>query len=271
MNRFFADHFAYFFKALGELSVDSKQNENLLLFAAEDQNNASQANYEIERVIRILEILEKPCDEMGLKVSKKKLVQTIDFFRNGWTADYKKTIKNICEIIEFELSDVLFLRITNEKINFYQTDKCLFGQEVANKFPSIIFDIDEAAKCYSLDRTTATVFHLMRVIEKGLESVKLALGAKESVSKNWGTTLKAIKSEMESRGTDKLKKWKSKDQKFFEEAYGSIDAIRNAWRNPTMHVATKYTDDEAHHIFILVKGFMIKLSSRLDETGNPKA
>ena len=38
-----------------------------------------------------------------------------------------------------------------------------------------------------------------------------------------------------------------------------------------MHVENKYTDDEAKHIFIAVKGFMTKLASRMDEKGEPKA
>jgi hypothetical protein len=38
-----------------------------------------------------------------------------------------------------------------------------------------------------------------------------------------------------------------------------------------MHIEKKYTDDEAEHIFVAVKGFMKKLASRCDEMGEPKA
>ena len=38
-----------------------------------------------------------------------------------------------------------------------------------------------------------------------------------------------------------------------------------------MHVESKYTDDEAEHILMAVRGFMKKLASRCDEEGNPKA
>jgi hypothetical protein len=57
----------------------------------------------------------------------------------------------------------------------------------------------------------------------------------------------------------------------FSEVYASLDAVRVAWRNTTMHVENKYTDDEAEHIFIAVRGFLKKLSSRMDETGQPLA
>jgi hypothetical protein len=38
-----------------------------------------------------------------------------------------------------------------------------------------------------------------------------------------------------------------------------------------MHVEKRYSDDEAEHIFVAVKGFMKKLADRCDEEGNPKA
>jgi len=36
-----------------------------------------------------------------------------------------------------------------------------------------------------------------------------------------------------------------------------------------MHAEKKYTDDEAEHIFVAVKGFMMKLACRCDEDGLP--
>jgi hypothetical protein len=38
-----------------------------------------------------------------------------------------------------------------------------------------------------------------------------------------------------------------------------------------MHVENKYTEAEAQHVFALVKGFMVKLSDRMYEDGEPKA
>ena len=38
-----------------------------------------------------------------------------------------------------------------------------------------------------------------------------------------------------------------------------------------MHPANKYTDYEAEHIFTAVKGLMMRLASRCDENGDPKA
>ena len=58
---------------------------------------------------------------------------------------------------------------------------------------------------------------------------------------------------------------------FFDALYASLDAVKNPWRNATMHPANKYTQEEAEHIFVSVKGFMMKLASRCGENGEPKA
>lgn len=60
-------------------------------------------------------------------------------------------------------------------------------------------------------------------------------------------------------------------ERYLSAIYASLDAVKNPWRNDTMHPAAKYTDDEAEHIFVAVKGFMMKLASRCDESGDPKA
>jgi hypothetical protein len=61
------------------------------------------------------------------------------------------------------------------------------------------------------------------------------------------------------------------DAVFFAEIYASLDAVRNVWRNATMHIENKYTPEEAEHIFAAVRGFMRKLASRCDELGQPTA
>lgn len=90
--------------------------------------------------------------------------------------------------------------------------------------------------------------------------------------RNWGAVLKTIKDEFDRRNAATAPAWAdATDRQFFEEVYVSLDAIRNPWRNATMHVENKYTEDEAEHILAAVKGFMKKLASRCDEAGNPPA
>jgi hypothetical protein len=78
---------------------------------------------------------------------------------------------------------------------------------------------------------------------------------KKEIDKRWPTT------------SDKL----AGDGRFFEEAYAALAAMQNPYRNATMHLDNKYTEEEAKHTIEMVRGFMVKLASRCDEDGAPKA
>lgn len=138
-------------------------------------------------------------------------------------------------------------------------------------FPSASFDIAEASKCLALRRYTASVFHMMRVIEVGLRSVSLCLGAPDPTKpseRNWGFILRGLSEAIDNKQGE----WKASDEKeFFSGVYLALDRVRTLWRNATMHIENKYTEDEADEVYEAVRVFMKKLASRLDEKGEPFA
>ena len=69
---------------------------------------------------------------------------------------------------EFAAPPFRFLAIAPEKAKLLQPAPP-FGYDVAKAFPRASDDILEATKCYALERYTASVFHLMRAIEIGLD------------------------------------------------------------------------------------------------------
>jgi hypothetical protein len=81
--------------------------------------------------------------------------------------------------------------------------------------------------------------------------------------------LTSIKREIDRRTAQK--QWAPADREFFENSYASLDAVRVAWRNTTMHVENKYNPDEAEHIFAAVRGYMKQITLRMDENGQPLA
>jgi hypothetical protein len=169
--------------------------------------------------------------------------------------------------IRDELDAKHFLFVNESNRILYEAVEPTFNAEVQSKFPSASFDIDEAAKCLALGRSTASVFHLMRVMEIALHAVHACLGITAPITgndKTWGSVLKKIREDYKSR-----QNFREKD--LFQELYALLDAIRNAWRNSTMHVEDKYNEDEAKIIFQTVKGFLVKLASRMDEQGLPLA
>lgn len=189
-------------------------------------------------------------------------------------ADISKQLSALLDRMYDESRLRMFMALSNRQAELAFPDQPLFGKEVADKFPSAAFEIDEAGKCLGLSRTTAAVFHCMRVMEIGIKATAKCLAIPDPLApseRNWGVILRKILDD------GIKKKWpKASDRmtgmgSFFEEVYASLDAVRNPWRNGTMHIENKYIDEEAEHIFTAVRGFMKKLASRVDENGEPKA
>jgi hypothetical protein len=173
-----------------------------------------------------------------------------------------------------ELTLVTLLSLNAKEQTYFAPKEPIFGSEVATKFRTqAAFEIDEAGKCLALGRPTAGVFHLMRTLEVCIRAVARCLQIPDPLKpaeRNWGFILGAIKDGMDLRWPTGATRMIG-DGALFEDLHASLEAVRNPWRNGTMHVEKKYTDDEAEHIFIAVKGFMKKLASRCDEDGEPKA
>lgn len=189
----------------------------------------------------------------------------------------KKHLDAIQDTLRRELTLVTLLTLTPQERSYFEPSAPLFGPDVAKKFPTeCAFEIDEAGKCYALGRTTAAVFHLMRVMEVGLKAISACLGIPDPAKgsdRNWGKMLTAIHEEMDERTSKKGgKKWNAAgDKELFQRLHASLDAIRAAWRNTTMHVEGKYMPAEGEAIFVSVKMFMTALAARCDETGSPLA
>jgi hypothetical protein len=178
-------------------------------------------------------------------------------------------LDTIERIARKELKNKLFLYVPLDSAKFWpmHNDPHLFGATVASKFPSASSDIFSAGTCLATSHATASVFHLMRVLEIGLA----ALGKVFNVSlenTNWGNAIDQIESKI--REMHKEATWKALPdckelQKFYAQAASHLGLAKDAWRNHTMHGRSKYGDDEAERIFYGVKAFMQKLAEHLAE------
>lgn len=183
-----------------------------------------------------------------------------------WAMDQLKAIGRLSRK---ELEGKAFWYVPAERAKFWPktSNPHLFGEPVANAFPSAAFDITESGICLSLARGTASVFHAMRVLEIGLGS----LGAKFGVSlahTNWEPAIREIESKIREMHKDPV--WKAladckEQQEFYAQAASHFGVLKDAWRNYTVHVRGVYTEEMAEDIFNNVKGFMQKLATRLHE------
>jgi hypothetical protein len=113
----------------------------------------------------------------------------------------------------------------------------------------------------------------MRLMEVTVRAVARCLGIPDPIQpadRSWGAVLKKVRDGIDAKWpTVTLRS--SGDGEVFDALYASLDAVKNPWRNATMHPANKYTIEEAEHIFAAVRGFAMKLADRCDENGDPRA
>lgn len=167
-----------------------------------------------------------------------------------------------------ELASKTALVLPADMVQFYEPAKPIMGAEFAIKFTDAQYDLDEATKCLAFGRYTATVFHLMRMVEILLFALHACLNISTILSgndRNWGNVLNRIRDAIASKGS----KWNERNA--FQEMFALLGAVKDAWRNSTMHVEKKYTDEECVSIFNAVRDLAQKVARRMDETGKPLA
>lgn len=175
--------------------------------------------------------------------------------------------------IRDELSTTYAFTLTAQEASLFDPAESPARQEFLRKFPSVAYDLEECAKCHALGRSTAAVFHGMRILEKGIAAMAACLRIPDPIKpseRNWGKVLESIKSAIDANWPTSADR-DSGDGHLFESLYALMLAVKNAWRNKSMHTASKYTEQEAARIINAGSSFMEQLAERCDETGKPLA
>jgi hypothetical protein len=223
-----------------------------------------------EVIIANHEKLREALPTLGLTASIATIGRIIDLMARPEAKfnEYSDLCSELQGRLIDEMEGVLFLSVAPNVARFYE-DVNLFGDEVAANFPSTTFDIEEAGKCLALDRGTACVFHLMRVLEVGLYALGRDLGVQPEP--NWQNAIDQIQSAINILGkndpgrTSKNRpQWREKVQ-FYSEAATQFIWFKDAWRNRTVHAGRTYTVEKARHIFDHICEFMKHIASRLKE------
>src|SRR4030095_4078483 len=92
--------------------------------------------------------------------------------RKGRDYNYNDLLKDV-ETLSFSFANELrkrfFFRIPDSKQSYFQKDN-LFGPEVSAPFPSCVDEIQRAGSCFALELWDASVFHLMKTLERALHT-----------------------------------------------------------------------------------------------------
>jgi len=254
MQKFSAHLFVSLAKALEAMTHLPAAAKTAGISAGAPVTNKDWAEYR-----QFLEVLLMGCEGISLKtsaVSIKKVTEEMDSSRPSYNRLHDLA-QHLQAMIQSEMSTHLFLYVDDAP---YYEDQQLFGQEVCDKFPEMIYDIQEAGKCFALNRYTACVFHLMRVMELAVQRFGKKLEIKLVDEKVWQNILDEV-----NKAIQNLKK--TPEQKAKQVAYAEIAAhlfnVKVAWRNPVMHPKGQYDGEESRDIFNHVKAFVRHLEKIL--------
>src|ERR1022692_1563167 len=107
-------------------------------------------------------------EELGepLKEQHRRSAEIASFIRNHNKFPNKKFLDELSLLVHHEMARLTFLALNGDEAEHY--NEPLRGWEnLADRF-GCGFDICEANKCLALERYTAAVFHLMKVVEAGV-------------------------------------------------------------------------------------------------------
>ena len=252
MLRFYASSFVAAFSTIGQAMMELRMEKTM------------PSDHTIGAIGSSMGMLQKQCEALGLDLSVahlKRMAKSDDRRLSSLLQGLEEAQQRIWD----ELNSRVYVQIGFDRSKYYEPEGPPFGQLVADNFPSASFDIVEACKCHALQRSTACVFHLMRVLEIGLKGFagRFAISADHT---NWHNIIEGIEKSVRNIGSDpsRTSDWKEQ-QEFFSQAASHFMTFKDAWRNYTAHARGKYTDEEAEVIMINVRMFMQKLATQLHE------
>lgn len=132
--------------------------------------------------------------------------------------------------------------------------------------PAVQADILAGLQCWAMDQNVASVFHMMRAMEVGVQKFAKRVGVKivqQSPGKHvreltWGQILNAMSGPLKALPQGTIRQKRRAEQ--LKAAHSYLYGVKDAWRNPSMHPrASGYSDSETVDIINQVRAFLREL------------
>ena len=244
------------FRAIGFLSREFPKK----IPAGDDELSRSER----QPILECLKTLETDCGGLVLPVTLDKVERLKEKVQTSRITylELDSECRELYERLTVELNSRLFMAIDGAHTSYYQ-DFLSKWAKVIDSFPSVSFDIEEASKCFALNRYTSCVYHLMRITEAALGIIAGRVGL-ESPRPGWEEAITYIEGQLNKnyQAMDALFKG---DVEFLRGVAAHMRDVNVAWRRRVAHVESKYSDEEAERIYISTKGLMEHIATKLSE------
>ncbi len=227
----------------------------------------------LNQQITAMEYMAKLLDQIGCVVAAnltRHVAQQLPRLARQHPQTILESQSSLVETISNEMKAQLFFWVPSQRAVFYsKTGRDILGDECVDRFAKadIANEAEQASKCFAFGQYTACVFHLMRITEAGVLALGNAIAFQWGDNPNWGRMFKAFDAQSAVDAGKRVGVWKEHGD-FLDTVGGHFRAVKNAWRNNTMHLDKNYDESQAKHLMSVIPAFMKQLASRVDESGN---
>lgn len=180
-------------------------------------------------------------------------------------------IEDVQRTMRREMSSHLFLYIPTKQAERYQKPREGW-EEVIQRFPSAVADIEECSLCFACDRWAGAVFHAVSVTEHGIIEFGKLLQLNDP-KPGWQSVSRVVDKILNRTKHADLSPLHKQHFKLIEQVSPLMLAMNDAWRNKIGHVANRlilmsgeFDDRVADDIVRATRSFMRRLASDLPET-----
>jgi hypothetical protein len=164
-----------------------------------------------------------------------------------------------------EMESKCFVALNTREREYYEQPRNGWEQ-IITRFPDSVIDIEEASKSFALSRYTAAVFHSLQVVEVGLVELGKLIGVSDPLP-GWTATTNALQ-KIIKKGHEARTTFERQNFAFFEQIQGTIEGLKNAWRNKVSHVhgkltllTSEFSPEIAEEILFATRAFMRRLAT----------
>lgn len=235
--------------------------------------NLDWARHKMDSAVTIgfveqLKEFEAICRMMGARASADSAMRFLQMLEQPLTAMHIMTMAEATSSAFYdEMASWRLLILNDREAEVFKGSIELIGNDVIGKFRDVRYDLDEACKCIATGRSTACVFHLMRVMEVvvrawaeklDIEPARLNPSGTRFRDLTWADLQREIRAAIERLPQTSMAERETR--RGADIALATLDSVRSAWRNPTMHPAAIYTESQANAIFRFVADLLPELS-----------
>jgi len=229
--------------------------------------------WDIQKAAVACSLVEMCTERFDIPISKMRAEELKSSILDGTMSSFEDLATELREFlrnVEYELRSHLFLYVSQEQATYY-TQPTKGWEKIIERWESTVRDIEEARKCFALNRYAASVFHSLQVIELGLLELGKFIHVVDPQS-GWTAITRELEKILKKKYPERSD-FEKKHSSFLEQVQATVEALKNAWRNKISHtqgrltlLSADFTAEITEDILVASRAFMRRLAVEMPST-----